>query len=115
MDAMPNEKIDARIARRRQQNVARVLRYRKRARDGGVVFRMEIDGADIDTLVRFGMLSENQRHDAAAVRDLVKALSEDGFRFRARNNAAPPPAASKADAALKISEANRRALASLET
>jgi hypothetical protein len=103
MDAVPNEQVDERAVKRRQQSVARVLRHRKRAREGGVVFRMEIDGPDIAALIAVGTLDANDSRNPIAVCAAVKKLSVEGWRARRQANAAP-----------RISEANRQLLASLE-
>ena len=42
MDATSNEQLDERIAKRKRQNVERVLRCRKRKRDGARCVRIEV-------------------------------------------------------------------------
>jgi hypothetical protein len=42
MDATPNEQLDERIAKRKRQNVQRVLRYRKRKQAGARCVRIEV-------------------------------------------------------------------------
>jgi hypothetical protein len=104
MDAISNNELAERAAKRRQQNVACDQRHRKRAKDGGVSFRMEITSNDIAALIAVGALAENQRQDRDAIRDAVKLLSVEGWRARRRANAEP-----------RLSKTNQRLLAILES
>jgi hypothetical protein len=101
MDATPNNEHDE--TKRRQQNAARVSRHRKRTRDGGVVFKLEIDGPDVAALIAVGALNANDSRNAIAVRDAVYGLSVEGWRARRRANAEP-----------RLSEANKALLDSLK-
>ena len=69
MDATPNELLNERIAKRKRQNVERVLRCRKRKRAGSRCVRIEVtDWAEtLDAFVKIGVLGAEQRNDDKAI------------------------------------------------
>ncbi|WP_439394980.1 hypothetical protein ACRQ5Q_38370 [Bradyrhizobium sp. PMVTL-01] len=82
MDAPPNELLDARIAKRKRQNVQRVLRCRKRKQAGTHCVRIEVtDWAEtLDAFVRIGVLAAEQRNDDKAIEAAIAALCRRGYR-----------------------------------
>lgn len=75
MDAAPNEQPDERTVRARQKNCERVKRYRERKQNGGCCFSLDLDGDDINRLIKVGQLSESQRHDPSAVKAAVLRMA----------------------------------------
>jgi hypothetical protein len=61
MDATPNELLDERIAKRKRQNVERVLRCRKRKQAGSRCVRIEVtDWAEtLDAFIKIGVLRKS--------------------------------------------------------
>jgi len=57
----------------------RMRLYRKRRRQGLRCVRIELHGTDIDSLVRLGLLKEEQRQDPEAVQAAVTALVYRGL------------------------------------
>ena len=69
MNVIPtNEQLDERAARRKQQNVARVLKSRSRRKSGGFCFLVELDSIDIDRLVQIGVLVDAERGNLETVK-----------------------------------------------
>ena len=64
MDTTSNEQLDERIAKRKRQNVERVLRCRKRKQNGARCVRIEVtDWADtLDAFVKLGVLAAERRN-----------------------------------------------------
>jgi hypothetical protein len=52
----------------------RMRLYRKRRRDGIQYVRIPLHVADIDDLIRMGLLKEEERHDAEALQTAVLSL-----------------------------------------
>jgi hypothetical protein len=50
MDAIPNEQLDERTVRLRRQNVTRVLRHRRRKREGMRILQIEVSNKDLEGL-----------------------------------------------------------------
>jgi hypothetical protein len=93
MDAPPNELLE-RIAKRKRQNVQRVLRHRQRRREGGCCFTVDLSGNDVAALVQIGMLAENQRGNPEAVEAAFSKLATTGYQaLKAKAEAPPSPAA----------------------
>ena len=82
MDATSNEQLDERIAKRKRQNVERVLRFRKRKQDGARCVRMEVtDWAEtLDAFIRIGVLKAEQRDDDNAIEAAIAILCRRGYR-----------------------------------
>ena len=82
MDATFNEQLDERIAKRKRQNVERVLRCRKRKRDGARCVRIEVtDWAEtLDAFVRIGVLKAEHRNDDTAIEAAIAVLCRRGYR-----------------------------------
>ncbi len=109
MDATLNE-LEEHTAKLRRQNVERVQRCRARRRAGGLIFKIEIGGNDIDALIAVGALAEAERGNADAVKRAVIQLSSEAYQARKANAASAHPAATD-----RMSPpANQWALASLE-
>jgi hypothetical protein len=73
MDATSNEQLDERIAKRKRENVERVLRCRKRKQAGARCVRIEVmDWAEtLDAFVRLGVLPAEQRNDDTAIEHAI--------------------------------------------
>ena len=82
MDATFNEQLDERIAKRKRQNVERVLRCRKRKRDGARCVRIEVtDWAEtLDAFIKIGVLAEERRNDDTAIEAAIAVLCRRGYR-----------------------------------
>jgi hypothetical protein len=81
MDATPNELLDERIAKRKRQNVQRVLRCRKRKQAGARCVRMVTDWAEtLDAFVRIGVLKAEHRNDDTAIEAAIAVLCRRGYR-----------------------------------
>jgi hypothetical protein len=82
MDATTNEQLDERIAKRKRQNVERVLRCRKRKQAGAHCVRIEVtDWAEtLDTFVKLGVLPAERRNDDEAIEAAIATLCRAGFR-----------------------------------
>jgi hypothetical protein len=82
MDATPNEQHDERTARRKRQNVERVLRCRKRKQAGSRCLRIEIpDWAEtLDAFIKIGVLKAEHRNDDTAIEAAIAVLCRRGYR-----------------------------------
>jgi len=82
MDATSNEQLDERIAKRKRQNVERVLRCRKRKQDGARCVRIEVtDWAEtLDAFIKIGVLAEERRNDDTAIEVAIAVLCRRGYR-----------------------------------
>ena len=92
MDATSNEQLDERIAKRKRQNVQRVLRCRKRKQAGARMVSIEVTdwAATLAAFIRAGVLVEEQRDDAKAIEAAIAALCRRGYSaIKADEIAAP--------------------------
>jgi hypothetical protein len=82
MGTTSNEQLDERIAKRKRQNVERVLRCRKRKQDGARCVRIEVTDwvETLDTFVRIGVLKAEQRNDDKAIEAAIAVLCRRGYR-----------------------------------
>jgi hypothetical protein len=82
MDATPNEQLDERIAKRKRQNVQRVLRCRKRKQAGAHCVRIEVTAwaETLDPFVKIGLLAEERRNDDRAIEAAIAVLCRRGYR-----------------------------------
>ena len=82
MGTTSNEQLDERIAKRKRQNVERVLRCRKRKQDGARCVRIEVtDWAEtLDAFIRIGVLKAEQRNDDTAIEAAIAVLCRRGYR-----------------------------------
>ena len=72
--------VDDALLKRRRATAERVRRFKRRRRERAVFFKVEVDGTDIDALVRVSVLDEAQRHDPSAVKGAVLRLSSEAYR-----------------------------------
>ena len=81
MDATSNEQLDERIAKRKRQNVERVLRCRKRKQAGSRCVRIEVtDWAEtLAAFIKIGVLSA-ERDDDKAIEAAIAILCRRGYR-----------------------------------
>jgi hypothetical protein len=81
MDAPPNELLE-RIAKRKRQNVERVLRCRKRKQAGARCVRIEVmDWAEtLAAFIKIGVLAEERRNDNTAIEAAIAVLCRRGYR-----------------------------------
>ena len=82
MDATFNEQLDERIAKRKRQNVERVLRCRKRKQAGSRCVRIEVtDWAEtLAAFIKVGVLSAEERDDDKAIEAAIAVLCRRGYR-----------------------------------
>jgi len=82
MDATSNEQLDERIAKRKRQNVERVLRCRKRKQAGSRCVRIEVtDWAEtLAAFIKIGVLKAEHRNDDTAIEAAIAQLCRAGFR-----------------------------------
>ena len=58
----------------------RAVRYRARKRQGDLILRVEISTGDIVSMVRIGVLQDDQRQDRAAIVEALMQLAITGYR-----------------------------------
>src|SRR6516165_8179780 len=82
MDVIPNGQLDERIAKRKRQNVERVLRCRKRKQAGSRCVRIEVTdwAATLAAFIKIGVLSAEQRDDDKAIEAAIAILCRRGYR-----------------------------------
>ena len=82
MDATPNNELelDERTARLRRQNVTRVLRHRRRKREGMRILQIEVSNRISKGFVGLGVLTADRRNDSAAIEAAIATLCRAGCR-----------------------------------